>query len=108
MARPTSKATRSGSHEHTRPIPLLHTLLKSTAEHGLRINCDELANELADIWPQFEGVPITTERAADMITRFVPLAVSFAEHTPMQTIFEQARSMIRATAASNHTLEPTA
>lgn len=78
--------------------PHLHKLLTSKTEFGLRVNCEELAAEIALLWHGQSNESLTPERIAAIITRFVPVAVSFAEHEPMQNVFDRARNAVRGTA----------
>lgn len=78
--------------------PHLHKLLTSKTESGLRINCDKLSAELALLWRAAGNESLTAERIATLISTFVPVAVSFAEHEPMQNVFDRARDVVRGTA----------
>ncbi len=78
--------------------PHLHKLLTSKTEFGLRVNCDKLAAELSLLWRGPGNESLTPERTAAIITSFVPVAVGFAEHEPMQNVFERARDAVRETA----------
>jgi hypothetical protein len=78
--------------------PHLHKLLTARTEHGLNINCEEVATELARLWRVAEGEPMTADRAAAMVSTFVPVAVTFEGHEPMQNVFARARETLRGTA----------
>lgn len=87
---------RAVSKESPR-YPHLHKLLTSKTEFGLSVNCDKLAAELALLWrPGNES--LTPGRIASIITGFVPEAVSFANHEPMQNVFDRTRNAVRGTA----------
>jgi hypothetical protein len=76
----------------------LHKLLTARTEHGLNINCGKVATELATLWRAADGEPMTAERAAAMVSTFVPVAVIFESHEPMQNVFARARETVRGTA----------
>lgn len=78
--------------------PHLHKLITGRTEHGLNINCENVATELATLWRAADGEPMTADRAAAMVSTFVPVAVTFENHVPMQTVFARARETLRGTA----------
>ncbi len=77
--------------------PHLHKLLTSKTEFGLQVSCDKLFAELALLWRGAGNESLTAERIAALISTFVPMAVSFAEHEPMQNVFDRARDVVRGT-----------
>lgn len=77
--------------------PALHKLLTSKTEFGLYVNCDTLAAELAVLWRAGGSELMTAQRAATIISTFVPVVVGFAGHEPMRKVFDEAREVVRAT-----------
>jgi len=79
--------------------PLLHSLITAKTVHGLRVDCDGLAAELAALWSVKGSETITAERVAGIISTFAPVAAAFPLHESMENIFSQAREALRATAS---------
>ena len=78
--------------------PHLHKLLTAKTVHGLNINCEKVATELATLWRVADGEPMTADRAAEMVSTFVPVVVTFESHEPIQKVFARARETLRGTA----------
>ena len=101
---------RSWGNLHNKPLdddverdqttyPLLHSLITAKTVHGLRVDCDGLAAELAALWSVKGSETITAERVAGIISTFAPVAAAFPLHESMENIFSQAREALRATAS---------
>lgn len=88
-------ATEEGQYPH------LHQLLSAKTEFGLIVNCEAIAAELARLWLATGASHMEPQNVAAVIEAFVPVALTFASHEPMESVFEQARKAIRETASSN-------
>jgi hypothetical protein len=86
---------RSVAKEHNR-YPHLRKFLTSKTEHGLNVNCDKLAGELALLWSAESNQTMNPQDIATVIGKFIPVAVTFKAHEPMEKVFDKAREMLRA------------
>jgi hypothetical protein len=75
--------------------PELNKLLSSKSTFGLRVDCDTMATELSVLWSNTSYGPIVPGSAVAMITRFVPVVVTFAAHESMKNIFVRTREIVR-------------
>ncbi|MHB8876248.1 MAG: hypothetical protein ACYC8T_21360, partial [Myxococcaceae bacterium] len=76
-------------------FPLTFDVLFATdTETGLVIDCDGVSSELARLWSEGGDAVVTPERVAKIVGRFVPLAAEYADHHPMQEVFDKARTVV--------------
>jgi hypothetical protein len=74
--------------------PALKKLMFSDKDTGIRVNCDQIAKEITDLWSRSEHMRLNNDQIVDSIRSFYNIAVSFGESDRMQRVFEQARSVI--------------
>jgi len=72
--------------------PELWRLLSEKADHGLRLNCDRVCDELADMWSSSRKYRLARTQITNVISGFYPLAITFQELEPMRRVFEEARA----------------
>lgn len=72
----------------------LHRLISNKSASGMRLNCEQLAQELAGLWSTVGGKEVTSGDVADAIRRFVPLSMGFSKQESMRTVFEAARKTL--------------
>jgi hypothetical protein len=72
----------------------LSELLAKRSASGMRLDCERLVSELADLWSSSQAYQLTPPEITDAIRRFVPMSMGFTNKEPMQTVYASARSTL--------------
>jgi hypothetical protein len=75
-------------------LPELHRLLSNKSASGMRLNCDQVARELADLWAATPGRGMTPAQVADAVQRFAPRSMKFSNQESMRAVYDLARSTL--------------
>ncbi|SRR5712691_796087 len=75
--------------------PGLWRLLSEKADHGLRLDCDRICDELTKLWSSGKKYRIAPNDIAAAIASFYPLAIAFQEFEPMHRVFGEAQAVLK-------------
>jgi hypothetical protein len=73
----------------------LHRLVSNKSASGMRLNCDLLAQELAELWSTVPGKRVSTADVVHAIQRFAPRAMAFSNQEPMRAVYDAARATLQ-------------
>lgn len=73
----------------------LHRLVSNKSASGMRLNCEALAQELAELWSTVAGKQMTPADVAGAIQRFTPRSMGFSNQESMRTVYDAARATLQ-------------
>jgi hypothetical protein len=76
-----------------RTYPELKKLHSPDSKYGVKIDCDKIVTELADLWT-VGGNDATPAGVRSWINAFYPVACSFQRRERMRNVFERARTVV--------------
>jgi hypothetical protein len=79
--------------QHPSATPELHRLLAKPQNKGIKVNLDQLLEDLQSVWSHSPHLKPSKPQIATSVEEYFPLARSIRRHTTMQDVFREARTI---------------